>query len=262
MNRSKESMQVQVGAFAAVGLILLMVVIFMLGSEKKIFESQYKLVCHFDDISGLRVGAPVQLAGINVGTVSDISFDDKIEKKKVKLVLRLTESYQPRIRQDSAATIVTQGLLGDKMVFITVGNLDKSILKDGAELPTSSTSGFYKVLENSDTLIQRVNEVAKTLDKLLAEVKQGKGVLHALIYDPEGEQIVKNFQATSANLAQVTDKINQGSGTLGALVNDASLFNDMKTLLGKANRNKLVRAVIRYTLKTKDPTLDASHPKK
>lgn len=252
MIRSKETMQIQVGAFAAVGLILLMVVIFMLGSEKKFFESQYDLIVRFDDISGLRLGAPVQLAGINVGTVSQILFDEKIDKKKVKLVLRLSESYQDRIREDSMATIVTQGLLGDKMIFVTVGSPDKKILKNGSTLPTSPTSGFYQVLENSDRLIRRVDEIAKTMNDLTKEIKQGKGVLHALIYDPQGEQIVKNLSEASAHLAEVSDKINQGEGTLGALINDPSLFNDMQTLLGKANRNKLVRAVIRHTLKTKD----------
>lgn len=258
MSHEREMMQIQVGAFAAIGLLLLMTIVFMLGSEKNIFEKQYTLICRFNDISGLRVGAPVQLAGIHVGTVNQILFDEK-ERKKVKLILRITKGYQERIRKDSTAAIVTQGLLGDKMVFVTVGSPEQDPLQEGDELPTRSPSGFYQILEKGDELIDNANKVAKKIDAILQEVQKGKGLIHGLVYDPEGGELVHDLAAVGENLnsaslqaAQITRKINQGEGTFGALINDASLFNDMKTLLGKANRNKLIRAVIRETLRTKE----------
>lgn len=262
MNRSKELMQIQVGAFVAIGLLLAMMVIFLLGSEKKLFETHYTLICLFDDISGLREGATVQLAGIHVGTVRQILFEEKIEKKKVKLVLKISKRFQDRIRADSRATIVTQGLLGDKMVFISVGSATADILKDGSLLSSESPSGFAEVLQKGDVLLKNVNDVALKVKDILHEVEKGKGVIHGLVYNPEGEELVKdlkmiaeNLQEASRNMANVSGKINRGEGTLGALVNDASLFNDMKTLLGKANRNKLIQTIIRYTLKTKDENL-------
>jgi len=259
MTQSKESMQIQVGAFAAIGLLLLMMVIFMLGNEKKLFEKQYTLVARFDDISGLRAGAPVQLAGIHVGTVSEILFDQKIERRKVKLLLQVDEDYKERIREDTSATIVTQGLLGDKMVFLTVGTPEKRELVDGDEITALSPSGFYQLMERGDEAVANVNEVAKKVDAILHEVQQGKGVLHALIYDPSGEKLVRqladlgdNLEEASVDMASITKKIDEGNGTIGALINDPTLFNDMKTLLGKANRNKLIRAVIRETLRGKE----------
>lgn len=246
----------------AIGFLLTMMVIFLMGSEKKFFESHYSIVCFFDNISGLREGATVQLAGINVGSVKKILFETDLERKKVKLVLSISERFQDRIRQDSIASIETQGLLGDKMVFISVGSPEKDILKDGAKITSRPPSDFSKLIEKGDTLLGNVNDVAKDIKDIVGEIRKGKGVIHSLVYDTKGAELLTDFQnlarnlnRVGSNLAQVTDKINRGRGTIGALVNDASLFNDMKTLLGKANRNKLIRAVIREVLKTKDERL-------
>lgn len=253
---NREKIQVQVGAFVVVGLVLLMTVIFLLGNEKSFFETQYSLVSHFSDISGLRLGAPVQLAGINVGTVHKILFDETLEKKKVKLVLKINKKYQERIRADSEGSIVTQGLLGDKIVFITVGSTDKPVLKDGDELAVGSPSGFFQLLAKGGTLIDSITEVAGNVNLILNEVKHGKGLLHGVIYDQnmmdDIAAMARNAEEASVELEAVIDKVNSGQGTLGALINDATLFNDLKTLLGKANRNKLIRAVVREAMKTRE----------
>ena len=262
-------MQIQVGMFVVVGLLLLMTVIFLLGSEKRLFERQYSLVSHFEDISGLRLGAPVQLAGINVGTVENILFDDQIAKKNVKVKMKISTRFKDRIREDSVASIVTQGLLGDRMVSVTVGSPEKQVLKSGDELMAVSPTGFAEIMTKGDELVTQVNKVAKNVNALLEEVRGGKGALHELIYNPKGGEMVEDAAVVASNLkevthnaSQVSGKINRGEGTIGALVNDASLFNDMKTLLGKANRNKLIKAVIRETLRTRDEALIGETPKK
>lgn len=259
MKSTNEKMQIQVGAFVVVGLILAMLVIFLLGSEKRLFETQYTLTAHFSDISGLRSGAPVQLAGINVGTVNKIEFDESLNSKKVKLTLRITKSFQDRIRDDSMATIATQGLLGDKMVTVSVGSPERPVLENDAEIKSASQSGFSQIMEQSGDVLTEVEKLAENINAILSEVRTGEGVLHQLVYNPKGEAIfddvgdmAANFEGISQNAKSITLKIDQGQGTLGALVNDPTLFYDIKTLLGKANRNKLIRAVIRETLRTKE----------
>lgn len=269
MRKPRELMQIQVGMFVAVGLMLLMTVIFLLGSEKRLFERQYTLVSHFEDISGLRLGAPVQLAGINVGTVENILFDDQIARKNVKVIMKISNRFRERIKEDSVATIVTQGLLGDRMVSVTVGSPEKKSLEGGDELIAVSPTGFTELMTKGDALVDNVNKVAKNVNALLEEVRSGKGALHELIYNPKGGEMVdaaaevaSNLKGVSRNAEQISGKINRGEGTIGALVNDPSLFNDMKTLLGKANRNKLIKAVIRETLRTKDEALIGQEEKK
>lgn len=264
--RNSEQFQVQVGAFLAIGILLFMMMIFVLGSRSSFFQEQYSLNCYFQDISGLRVGAPVQLAGINAGVVEEIAFEENLARTNVRLKLKINTEFQKRIRADSYATVATQGLLGDRLVFITVGSEKAAMLKDGATIEAQNPTGFTQLVENGDKLMVDVKKFIKNLDGLttnvndvVGEIKEGKGFLHALLYDEGGskalrevDEITANVNVMSRNLVGVTNKINTGKGTIGALINDPTLFNDLKTLLGKANRNKLVRAVVRYTLETKE----------
>jgi phospholipid/cholesterol/gamma-HCH transport system substrate-binding protein len=255
MRRGNEFIQVQVGAFVAVGLLLFMMVIFMLGGEKKLFDRQYHLKARFSNISGLRVGAPVQLAGINVGTVSKVDFDPQLADKDVRIVASISKRYRDRIRADSVASIITQGLLGDKMVLISVGSSDSKLLEEGDELQASSPTDFSSLMKGGDALVESLNKVSENLQDITGRVKTGEGFAHEIIYSPEGKKMLEHMIAVSENLNEITAKINHGEGTIGALVNDASVFNDIKTLFGKANRNVLIKAVIRETLRTKDEKL-------
>jgi len=264
--KSPEQYQIQVGAFLTVGIILAMSLILVLGSNRNFFQQQYELVSRFEDISGLRAGAPVQLAGVNVGYVDKIAFSSNIKKKKVKVHMRVNKEFQERIRQDSDATVVTQGLLGDRMIFISVGSVDQEILKDGDAIRAGKPTGFQAIVEQSEALLQEGKKVLTNTDKFVSnlsvisnEVINGNGLIHEVVYGADGKvmlqgfsQMSKNLNAVSRNLISITGKIDAGKGTVGALINDISLYYDVKTLLGKANRNKLIRSVIRYTLQTKD----------
>ncbi len=275
MKKSKEHIQVQVGAFMAIGILLFMMAIFFLGSKMNLLQKYYNLVCYFDKVNGLRVGAPVQLAGINVGHIDSISFEDrlvegeenKLEKQlivKVKAVMKIDGRYKDRIRADSVASIQTQGLLGDRMVFLTVGTQESQPLENGQIVENVvNPSGFNQLVFEGNDLIQK----AKTLldnssgfihntDSLVAKLNT---VMGEFVYDNKHKRtftridnILGNFEVASYDLKSVTEKINHGEGTLGSLVNDDSLFQDLKMLFGKANRNKLIRSVIRYTLETKE----------
>lgn len=286
--RSKENVQIQVGAFIAIGILLTMAAIFVLGSRTSLFKTQYTLICYFDDISGLRVGAPVQLAGVNAGFIDQIEFeeraveeskkkiatvvsvDEKKKKKtivKVRVTLQLNKEYQDRIRADSVASVVTQGVLGDRMIFISVGSKDTKRLKDGDEIiKVKNPSGFTQLVEKSDDLIidtkkfvRNTNDLVTKLNLVMNEVIQGQGLAHDVIYEKSSGEVLASindildqFGIAGRNLSSITGKINEGEGTLGALVNDAALYNDIKMLFGKANRNRLIRSVIRYTLQTRE----------
>jgi len=289
MRSAKEHIQVQVGAFLAIAILLFMVATFLLGAKTSVFQTYYKLTCYFDDISGLRVGAPVQLGGFNVGFIDAIEFEDRVlrieteekkekknaseddvvEKKivKIRVTLKIDSKYKERIRSDSVASIVTQGLLGDRMIFLTVGTSDRKKLDDGDQIvEVRNPTGFTHLVQKGDELmlnaqgfVENTDKLVVNLNKIMEEVIHGKGLVHEVIYNKDSQttlvkinDLIDNFDRAGKNFATITDKINNGDGTLGALVNDDSVFADIKTLFGKANRNRLIRSVIRYTLKTKE----------
>jgi len=292
----RASQQAKVGFFVFLGLILSMTVIFLLGDGINIFERKYHLAARFDDISGLRLGAPVFLAGIQVGKVEDLRFPKNVDEKQILAYLEIKHEFQDRIHQDSEASIVTQGLLGDKAVFLTMGTSNSPVLEDGQSLTVKESISLDSFAKKGTELLDNVNRLSKNVDSLVTDLKEKEGLLHAIIYDPKGQQLVsdlarvtgsaesimrhvqqgagmlhamiynpvrqdlgklvsdtaENFRSLSIDLQTVGTRIQKGEGSIGGLVNDPTVYYDLMTLLGKANRNKLLRTVIRATLATNE----------
>jgi len=267
----KEKMtEVRVGIFVVLGLSLLMLSIFMLGEDAGLFQKEYALNAQFISASGLRPGAAVQLAGVRIGTVDEIMLPKTLEDKKVNIKLRVEEKYQDYLRVDSKASIRTQGLLGDKYIFISVGSTDAAKLSADDYMNTETIGDMASVFEKSNVLINNLNElsasvrdllrkdgdkegdlrmIVSSLRKTLEEIEKGDGAIHSLIFDKEGGAVAGDLGKTLESLKHVASDLESGEGTLGRLISDPALYNDFRTLMGRANRNKLLRSVIRKTLK-------------
>src|SRR5688500_19159767 len=118
MNREK--FELKVGVFVFVGILALGAMIIILGSKQDMFARQYPLWTEFKEVSGLAVGAPVRLAGVNVGIVDRIDFPQE-GKTDLRVLLMIRTDVRERIREDSRASISTQGVLGDKFISLTLG---------------------------------------------------------------------------------------------------------------------------------------------
>lgn len=290
----KQRLQLEVGAFLIGGLTLIVVAIFILGAHSGYFKKQYHLYAYFDDISGLSVGSRVNLAGVTVGSVESITFEKHATSKgeralqlvlggptinsggtairdtgvKVRVNLNIDARYKDRIRTDSVASITTMGLLGDSLIYITVGDDQYEKLQDGNQIvrvikaPNSieqlKLEGKELIVQSKD-ILKTTKDIVNNFDAVLKRIRDGHGLAHEVIYNDEAGKIVaranlavEHLDMMTQNFANISRKIDDGQGTLGKFVNDPGVYNDLKTLLGKANRNKLVRSVIRYTLATHD----------
>lgn len=248
----RESAPVKVGIFVFAGVFLAMAVIFVLGSEKQFFKRQYSLVAYFEDISGLRVGAQVQLAGLGVGMVERIALGQDLEDKKVRVRLSINKEFQDRIRKDSVATITTQGLLGDKFVSVSLGSPEKEILKEGDLLASEERPSIYSIAEKGGAIMDNIGKAAKSVSKVLDEVEGGKGLLHTLIYETKDRPVGADFAAmaehlkfASRDLRHILQKVNKGEGTIGAFLTDPSLYYDIRRLFARVERNKILTHIIR-----------------
>jgi phospholipid/cholesterol/gamma-HCH transport system substrate-binding protein len=298
----------KVGIFVAAGLLLAMITVFMISSDSKLFHSYYTIYTNFNNISGLNVGAPVQLAGLKVGFVDDIKFPEDPAKKQITVVLNINKKYQKRIRSDSVATIETQGLLGDKFIYVSVGSEAQSAIPEKGILLGRDITSIFSLAEKAGEIMDDIGDASSTINEMLTSVKgkgegdlkaivssvkktveqveKGRGFAHALIYDPKGEKLmsdlaetissmkgvvegaeeeskgqmgglISNLRTASGDLKEILGTIKRGEGTIGKLINDPSLYDDLVALFGRANRNKLVRAVIRSTMKENDKTLES-----
>jgi len=107
------------GIFFLGGIVLILGIIFMIGKDKGLIQPKFQVEVLFRDVGGLIEGAPVQLAGVNVGTVSDISFlNERVEGRRVKVEVSIFNRYKGQLSQDVRFSIKTEGILGEKLVEI------------------------------------------------------------------------------------------------------------------------------------------------
>lgn len=341
--------EVKVGIFVTVLVVLLGISIFVLGGSTNMLESRYRLNGAWADVAGLKEGAVVRLAGIDIGEVSKVQISQDLGVRQIMVEMRIMASYKERIRADSEARIDTVGVLGDKYVALTMGSPDQPALQDGDWIQTQapldileytrkvqdilgSTSSISHKLdlmlgsdqeaaqaslsesfahieeivrqaktgpglayslvydertakrvdnilanfesasgdlaamtreirygdgmaheiiygEGGEELTSQLRALASAMGQLTEDIKNEDSVLHALIYDPDKARMVDDLATTAQALAATAQAIEQGEGTMGMLARDPALYEDLRALVGGAQRNKLLRAYIRQTVR-------------
>ena len=200
----------RLGAFIVVTLGILVGGVFIIGSKQYLFSSTYQLKAQFDNVAGLDAGGDVRVGGVHSGTVRNIVLPHN-PGEKVTVVMDLGRSTHEIIKQDSVASIETEGLLGNQYMAISFGSAGKADVHDG-DIIASLTP-----LEMSDLL-------RKTSDIL-----------------DSSQQAIQNATRATANLDSISAKIDRGQGTAGALVNDKQLYNNLEQTTS-AMRNTMVQA--------------------
>jgi phospholipid/cholesterol/gamma-HCH transport system substrate-binding protein len=232
------STEIKVGLFvlAALGVIVWMAL--RLGVFANIGKDYYEIKAVFDEASGLKQGVGVEVAGINVGRVIDISL---YEADRALVILAIRQDV--RLPIDSRAVIRTQGVLGDKYVEIFPGAQGGSALTSGSSIDNtvsavdlselleklSSVADDIKILTSSLSkdgggqdlrdIVVNVRDLSKNLKELTEA--NGPGVSHA----------VETLGRVADNLAAITDKVNKGQGSLGQLINDDSAMREIRATL-------------------------------
>jgi phospholipid/cholesterol/gamma-HCH transport system substrate-binding protein len=360
------SKEMRVGAFVLAGLIIVGVVVFLIGDEKRAFESKSAYHSSFSDVQGLRAGAPVRLGGVDIGTVQRVAHADDPTDPRLYVDLRIVRREATRIKQDSVAKISNRGLLGDKMIEITGGSLSSPPLAEGGSItgeePADFTNLFSQVgslARHAETILNNLEITSRTLadqsihedmrssvhsvSLILKDVAEGRGYVHKVLTDPAeaerisalmysfqgaaaeiqgtasearkvatrvnqgpgfvhevlygersqnaladfggaagevaatlrgiregdglahsllyggdqpGKQVAENLGAITTDLRQIMADLRAGKGTLGALLVDPSVYEDIKGVLGNVQRNDALRALVRYSIQK-----DEQHPR-
>jgi phospholipid/cholesterol/gamma-HCH transport system substrate-binding protein len=186
----------RLGTFIIATLTILAAGIFIIGSKQYLFTSTYRLKTQFATVVGLDPGADVRVGGVHSGTVRGIELPHK-PTDKITVLMDLQRSTHDIIKQDSIAAIETEGLLGNEYVSISFGSAQALNVKD------------------DDTIASQPPLVIADL------MKKADGILDT------SQQALNNVTVASANLGSITEKINQGQGTIGALVNDKKIFTQL-----------------------------------
>jgi phospholipid/cholesterol/gamma-HCH transport system substrate-binding protein len=266
MRKSLET-EIKVGVFVSIGLGLVMLAIIILGGDS-LLTRKNTFYSFFPNVEGLIPGAKVTLNGMSIGLVDALDFDAATHLVRVEF--SVSKNFAHWIRTDSQSEIATQGVLGDKFISVTPGSAQTQPLANGATIPVLNGKDLSHFIHQGDQLMSSVNQIAANLDKTLKDFNTErrseiffKGIAKtATNLERISETLqheVDHIQLKEAitHLNQILSKINNGTGTIGALINDPGLYDQLNALVGGANRSWIMRNLIRQTIKE-----SAEHPEK
>src|SRR6202171_2886937 len=186
----------RLGAFIIATLPILAAGIFLIGSKQYLFSSTYRLKAQFATVVGLDPGAEVRIGGVHGGTVRGIELP-RNPAGKITVLMDLQRSTHDIIKQDSVAAIETEGLLGNEYVSISFGSAQALNVKDDDTIGSEPPLVIADLMKKADSILDT------------------------------SQQALSNVTVVTANLSSISAKINQGQGTVGALVNDKKIYTQL-----------------------------------
>ena len=186
----------RLGAFIVVALVVLAAGVFIIGSKNYLFRSTYQLKAQFDNVAGLANGADVQVGGVHSGTVHSIDLPHK-PGEKVTVVMDLDRSTHEIIKRDSVASIETEGVLGNQFVAISFGSAGQAEVKDGDLIESEPPLLMADMLKKANGMLDSGQQATEHLNSVSAKIDSGQGTIGALVND---KQLYNNLEQTTTTL--------------------------------------------------------------
>lgn len=187
MNESPNKQAVIVGVFIFLGLVFLLAGILIIGNIRETFNTKMGVISIFDDVSGLKEGNNVWYSGVKIGTVKNMNF---FGKSQVEVNLNISTSSQKYIRKDAKVKISTDGIIGNKILVIYGGTEDFAPVEEGDTL----------AVERMFTSEDMINTLQDNNENLLT---------------------------ITSNIKVITNRLVDGEGTIGKLMNDTSMYANL-----------------------------------
>jgi len=212
--RSLAWSELKIGIITIIAIVMAATLIFLLSGESGFFWERYSVKAVFDNIAGLKAGAPVRLAGVEVGSVTDVTFAGE----RVEVTMELKEENRARITSDSRAAIGSVGLLGEAAVDITPSTRGTPI-PDWGYIPSGAAAGSIA------DATAKVTESVEEATALLRDLRAGRGTVGQLFTN---DSVYRELERFLTSAEQVTAQISRGRGTLGRLNTDPALYNELQ----------------------------------
>ncbi len=253
-----QNISLKVGLFLSGGLIVLIVSVFMLGSNKSLFQNNSIFYTYFESVQGLNAGSVVTVAGVKAGNIQDIEFEQA--KGLVKVTFTLLEELATQLKTDATVEMRTQGALGDKFLYITP-SLTGTTIKENTEIKSNEGHDILSVINKRGSESEKLFDMISDLNQLIKTITvQNK--IPSLInrLDQTAQQMnlatqkinhtLENAKLDSSLLKfnQIMTKIDSGQGTLGALINDRSLHDRLKNILGAGQKQQQIKSIIKSSI--------------
>jgi phospholipid/cholesterol/gamma-HCH transport system substrate-binding protein len=257
----------RVGVFVLVGLSVFLGMVYALGARARLFEPRFTVTAEFTEVGGLVEGATVRLAGVQIGRVSGVSLPAH-PGGKVRVDMSIARRFGDRVRKDSVARIETQGLLGDRIIEISVGTASappvqpndliasrdpfdiNRVMGESAQVvksvglladslrETAQTLNQSGLIQEATATVQSARKITDQVGRVVGEVERGKGWAHALIY--EEPMALRRVNEVVASTQALLDRVQRGEGAAGVLTSEHSTASARRLV---AAMDKLSRVV-------------------
>ncbi|HMI48586.1 MAG TPA: MlaD family protein [Gemmatimonadaceae bacterium] len=226
--------QLKVGVLILIALSILAAAILKLGQAGNLFGKRYRLVAFVPTATGLRVGGQVTVAGQVAGAVKDIKFlpPDADTTRNLKLTMEVDRNLAEQIRQDSRAKIQTSGLLGDKLVDISVGTPKYRTLHEGDTITVVPSLDYDVVMQQASGAITEVVRLTRDLSGVTGRINRGEGTLGQLVTN---RQLYDQLNSTLARTSALMARMENPRGTIGRLLDDPALYNSLTRTIASAD---------------------------
>jgi phospholipid/cholesterol/gamma-HCH transport system substrate-binding protein len=258
--------ELRVGLFVLAGLLVLAAtILYVTGAG--ILAAKYRLRTYLPEVEGLKMGAPVRLDGVQIGNVDAIRMNPKPadRSKNIEVILRIDKDYQSEIRSDSRASLITEGLLGNRYVTIERGFQGAPLDADAVLLGKEEASPKL-IVERGAELVQNLNALSATARDIVDAVQKGRGTLGRLLTDESAynrlndslgrvqalvakteagentvgrllasDELYRKVNDTAGKLQTIAGDVQAQKGSLGRLIYDPSLYDNAKNLVARGN---------------------------
>ncbi len=273
LRKNDQKNLLKVGVFLSLLTVVVMVMIMSIGKENSIFDRKIDIRARVANVSALKVGSYVELKGIRIGSVTDISIRSEDE---VQITMTILEKQLKWIKQDSKVSISTAGLVGDKFVEIYGGHKETNDFRPRKDiLHAEAATDLKKFISKGDTIATITERILAKVDTILLNLEDGKKIVDAVtaislaaqnlekmtadMNKANMGQMVKNvnhsmekLSKSSASLERILDRVEHGPGTANSMIYDEGLHEDLRALLGGAERNKVIKYYIRESIKNSE----------
>lgn len=260
--------QLKVGAFIILGIILIATSIVALSGNSMWFSKTVKIYAHFENVQGLNVGSIVSLSGINIGNISNISFLES--ENKLSIEMQISFKHLSKITEGASAEIRTQGALGDKLVFIIPGQINGQPIKENSVIDVNKSTDLLGIISEKGSeagkvfdIISELHKVLKTMndqnrtERIMSNFAEASQSLKQSAL--ESQKLISDFRSHNSNklkksidhLDNILSKIDRGEGSLGALINDSTIHDQLKGMLGGSSRKNHIKSVIKTSIDQK-----------
>jgi phospholipid/cholesterol/gamma-HCH transport system substrate-binding protein len=224
--------QLRVGLTVVFASITLGVLIFVMSGTGGWLAHKITLRSYFDNAGGLRDGAPVRLAGVDIGNVTGIRIVSDKPMTPVEVTMKVNTRFSFNLRKDSVTLLSTAGVLGETFVDIDSSTAKGPVATNGDTLATREVPDIQDVVRASQGTLQNMDALLKRVDRIVAFIESGQGSIGKVIYSPA---LYDQLSATVAEFKGLMDDIQRGKGSLGPLLTSDEAYKKAIAAIDKVN---------------------------